>query len=343
MPGKTFRVAIVGAGTLKGKELAEVLPEIPMPIADTKLLDDDDSLGQLEAVGGEVTFVQSVSRDNFDNIDFAFFASNAQFTRRNWTLARDAGASVVDLSYALESEKNAKIRAPWIERELGQTPVPELQPGPVVAAHPAAVMLALLLIRAQRVAPVRIAVATVFEPASEYGRAGMDELHEQTVNLLSLKEMPKQVFDIQVAFNLITGLGEESTALPLESTERRMLEHYRQIVSGNVPAPSLTLVQAPVFHGYAVSLYIELEKAPSVDFAQAIGGDHVVLSESPEDFPNNVSAAGQNDVLVSVRPDLQSPSAFRIWAAADNLRLHALTALECAQRLSATRPKGKVQ
>src|ERR1051325_8176763 len=76
-----FRVAIVGAATLKGKELKDVLEERNFPAVDIKLLDDDESLGQL---------------------------------------AREAGSAIVDLSYALESAPNVPIRAPWIERELGQ-------------------------------------------------------------------------------------------------------------------------------------------------------------------------------------------------------------------------------
>jgi len=41
-----YRVAIVGAATLKGKELADVLSERNFPRRDVKLLDDDESLGQ---------------------------------------------------------------------------------------------------------------------------------------------------------------------------------------------------------------------------------------------------------------------------------------------------------
>jgi aspartate-semialdehyde dehydrogenase len=343
--GEQYRIAIVGSGTLKGKELAEVLSQSALAASEIKLLDDDEGLGQLEAVGEEMTFVQSVSRDNFDNVDFAFFASRQEFTRKHWTLARAAGASIVDLSYALEKEPGATVRAPWIEREVGQVMAPELEPGPVVAAHPAAVVLSLLLIRAQRLAPIRNAIATVLEPASESGRSGMDELHEQTVNLLSFQEMPRKVFDAQLAFNLLGQLGEKSTAAALEETERRIVEHYRRVTGEAVPLmPAVMLAQAPNFHGYIFSIYVELETPQSVaDFSQALSGEHVAVSRLPEETPNNVSVAGQEQVLVSVRQDVQRLNGFWIWAAADNLRVQALTAIECAQRLSAARPKGKVQ
>jgi aspartate-semialdehyde dehydrogenase len=147
--GEQYRIAIVGSSTLKGKELAEVLPEGPLAGSDLILLDDNEALGQLEALGDEMTFVQSVSRDNFDNVDFAFFASRPEFTGKNWTLAKAAGAAIVDLSYGLEKEANATVRSPWMERELGHSVTPELEPGPVIAAHPAAVVVALLMARGE--------------------------------------------------------------------------------------------------------------------------------------------------------------------------------------------------
>src|SRR5207245_4933155 len=106
-------------------------------------------------------------------------------TRSNWKTVQKAGSAIVDLSFALEDVPEAMLRAPWIERQLGQVLTPELQPRPVVIAHPAAVVLALLLLRVQKANAVKRVVATVFEPASEHGQKGMDELHEQTVNLLS--------------------------------------------------------------------------------------------------------------------------------------------------------------
>src|SRR5262249_18837927 len=115
-----FRVAIVGASTLKGRELKDVLEERNFPAVDVRLLDDDESLGQLERVQDEVSFIQPVTRDQLENIDFTFFASDEAFTRANWKLARDAGSAVVDLSYALEDDAAVPVSAPWIQRELGR-------------------------------------------------------------------------------------------------------------------------------------------------------------------------------------------------------------------------------
>jgi aspartate-semialdehyde dehydrogenase len=284
-----------------------------------------------------------VGRDQLEGVDFTFFASDEQFTRKNWRLAREAGSAIVDLSYSLESSDGVPLSSPWIERELGEKPPLKLDQNAVVAAHPAAVTLALLLLRSRNAGTVQRAIATIFEPVSEQGRKGMDELHEQTVNLLSFQQMPKQVFDTQVAFNMLGRYGPEA-GHTLEEAERRITSHFQKLVRDHAQIPALTLVQAPVFHAHTFSIYVELEKNTSAgDFARALAGEHVKLARSPEEAPSNVNVAGKDEILVSVRRDAAHENGFWIWAAVDNLRLAALTAVDCATALAAVRPHGKVQ
>src|SRR4051812_20288116 len=328
MSANLYRVAIVGAGTLKGKELKDTLNQSDFPAVDIKLLDDDESLGQLDAVGDEATFVQAVTAANLTDVKVAFFASDEAFTRKHWAVARDSGALVVDLSYALDNEKDAVLWSPWTSGDTsGRNVASQL----IVPAHPAAVVLALLLERARAVAEMRTSVATIFEPASEHGRRGMDELHQQTINLLSFQPMPTVVYDAQVAFNMLSRYGDNASR-NLDVVERRIADHFQKIASPRVPIPSLMLVQAPIFHGHGFSVYIELEKKAAVgDLAQALAGEHVEIARAGES-PNNVGASGEDNILVSLRRDAQRDNAFWIWAAADNFRIETLTSLAAAKQ-----------
>jgi aspartate-semialdehyde dehydrogenase len=338
-----YRAAIVGAASLKGKEIAEMLNERNFPAVDVRLLDDDEALGQLEAMGDEISFIQSVRAEQFEHVDFTFFASDEECTRKTWKRARDAGSAIVDLSSVLEEEAGATVRSLWVERERGQIAPPDLQPGPCITAHPVAVTLALLLVRAKKAGAIRRVVATVLEPASEHGQRGMDELHQQTVNLLSFQPLPKDVYDAQVAFNMVARYGQKSQPA-LGSVEARILRHYRKIAGDDAPQPSVMLLQGPIFHGHALAIFLEMESSVDVQaLSQVLAGDHVTIPGADDDPPSNVSSAGQPDILLSLKTDPAHPNGIWLWAAADNLRISALTAVECAESMAATRPTGKIQ
>lgn len=335
--GALYKVAIVGAGTLKGRELKEVLEEQSFPAKDVVLLDDEETLGRVESIGEEATFIQSVTRAEFTDFDVIFFASDESFTRKHWQRAKEAGCAVVDLSYALENEAGVQVRSPWLQG----TSV-DLQNTAVMVAHPAATMLALILSRVGRVAGFTNAVINLFEPVSEHGRKGMDELHQQTLNLLSFQPMPTDVFDVQVAFNIVARYGGEARHT-VESAELRILRHLRA-VAPNLQRPALQLLQAPIFHGHVCSVFLQFDRRPGIpDINAALGGDHITVLGGADDSPSNVNIAGQDTVHVWAREDASVENAIWLWAAADNLKIAALSAYEAGMAVAASRPSGKVQ
>jgi aspartate-semialdehyde dehydrogenase len=89
---------------------------------------------------------------------------------------------------------------------------------------------------------------------------------------------------------------------------------------------------------------LEMEKPVAIaDLSQALAGEHVVVSDNPEDAPTNVSAAGQGDILISLASDANHKNGVWLWVTTDNLRISALNAVECAETLTASRPLGQVQ
>jgi aspartate-semialdehyde dehydrogenase len=341
-PFNLFTVALVGGASLKGREVRDVLAERNFPSLKIKLLDEEEALGQLEQVNDELAFVQGVLPEHLEGVDFAFLTAEQPFIEKVWRNVRDSGAEMIDLSYALENHTDAVLRAPWIERELGHTREVALQSRPVVV-HPAAVALALLLWRVQQAVPIQMASAVVCQPASEYGRRGLDELHEQTVSLLSLQPTPTSFFETQVAFNLFTR-PTEAAQPSLADTEARILRHFYAIVEGAVSAPALLLVQAPVFHGYAFAIFVRTASDITAEALEsALAGPHLIVSASPEELPSNVNIPGVEEIRVSVQPDASGGNGFWLFAACDNLRLSANQAVECAEEMVHTRPRGELQ
>jgi hypothetical protein len=79
------------------------------------------------------------------------------------------------------------------------------------------------------------------------------------------------------------------------------------------------------------------------ELSKALIGEHVSLVSGSQEAPNNVNAAGQGDILVSVAPDSSNVNSAWLWIAFDNLRVAATTAVECAEAMAASRPRGQVQ
>ncbi len=340
-----YRIAIAGASTLVGRELKDALSESPLAASSFLLLDEDEVQGQLDQVGDEITFVQAIEPEAFDRVDFTFFCGTEDLTRKHWRDALRAGSTVLDLSGALDQEAGVLVRAPWLGSEAVTA---DLFTPAVVPAHPAALALALVLERLQQAAPVRTTFATLLEPASEFGRAAMDELHQQTVNLLSFQSLPRALYDAQAAYNLLAGMGEGSK-VNLGAVEARVRRHYAALSAGRWPALALQVVHAPVFHGHSFSIAIELERPTEIAaIEEALSGGHLDLVLEDTDSPSNLAATGQNDVLVRLRPEQGARNSNQVsrlwlWAASDNLRLQAQNAVACAQDLRRLRPQGTVQ
>src|SRR5574341_1514656 len=105
-----LRVAIVGATSLKGKEVKQVLEERLFPLRKLTLLDDPEALGQLTEFEGEPALVEAIDAETFTENDVVFFASTADgFTRQNWPQASAGSAAVIDLSHALLDVSEARV------------------------------------------------------------------------------------------------------------------------------------------------------------------------------------------------------------------------------------------
>jgi aspartate-semialdehyde dehydrogenase len=326
-------IVIVGADSLAGRELREILGS--GPLAKRLRLLSGESAESIFSSGGdeEAVVIAPLEEENLEDATVVFLAGDAASSRRAYTITKRMRPApvLVDLSFGLEDLPEARLRSPMVEPPGYQIPPDSLH----VVAQPAAAAVALLLSRLHAVQPVRHSVVEVFEPASERGARGVEELQKQTVNLLSFRQLPQEVFDAQIGFNLLPRYGTAAKE-PLADFEMRIERHLASLlsISGGAPIPSLRLVQAPVFHGYSISAWVEFA-APfgAGDAARALSGAPVEIRSRDEEPATNVGAAGQSGVTISVDPDRNNPRALWFWMVADNLRLAADDAMLVAAGL----------
>ncbi len=329
--GNSLRVAIVGASSLLGKELKQILEDRHFPASDTVLLDESVMAGTLTEAAGEATFIRALDEDSFEGAQFAFFCGALQDAERNRRTAEAAGATVIDLTGSLEAGR-AQARIPSLDFVLPTGPG---EAGAYSSPAAATIIACTVAAGLAKFQPKRVALL-LFAPVSERDQAGIEELEGQTANLLSFRGIEQTVFDAQVAFNLLAGYGPESKA-SLADLRARIAREVVGYLGGRAAVPAIQLVQAPVFYGYAFAAYAEFSPEISHgDLEAAFASLGVKVAKTEDAAPSNVSVAGENEIhLGRIESDPNVAGGVWIWGAVDNLRLAATNAVRIAEELVA--------
>jgi aspartate-semialdehyde dehydrogenase len=336
---EAVRVAIAGAASLRGKELKQCLEESNFPASEIRLLDEEFVAGTLTEAGGEPAVIDTVDEDSFAGARFAFFTGSAGFSARHGNVARRAGATVIDLSGGLVGESGAR---PWIPALDSVLPSPE---GKVVLGEPRSLFVApsapadVAISLCAAFAPIGLnrLVLTFFQPVSERGREGVEELESQVAKLLSFEPIPQSVFDAQVGFNMLSTYGEESSE-KLAGVREAIAGEVRNYLAGRVPMPAIALVQAPVFYSHAFTAYAEFHgSTPVEDVVARLKSVGLKVAAADDPAPTNVSVAGEARPVIGqpeTAPGIET--GIWLWGAADNLRVPATTAIQIAEKLLAS-------
>jgi aspartate-semialdehyde dehydrogenase len=334
-------IAIVGGESLLGKEVRELVEASDLGASVTLIASEESEDTSVITRGQEEPLVMSsLKAADLSSAKAIVLAGSAESSgkvyeqiRKVYEQIRGAAhaAVLIDLSGALEDRPEARLRAPLVEPPDFHAASP-IQ----VIAHPAAIALAMFLIQLQKSAKIARSVVQIFEPASERGQAGLDELHKQTVGLLAFKPLSKDVYDAQISFNMLTQYGSASPH-SLAAIESKIERHLASLLAsaGTVPMPSLRVIQAPVFHGYSISLWIEFETNVDVEtIERGLASSEIDVRGKEHEAPTNVGVAGQSGITVgAIAPDRNQPRACWFWMVADNLRIAAENAVEVAREV----------
>jgi len=324
-------VSIVGGESLIGRELRDLIAGQRLPVR-VNLVGVDEGAMTLTEQAGEPVVITPLDEENLSRSAVVILAGSKASSAKALAGARAGGPTLVDMTYAADQTPSARLRAPMVEPPGYSVPAGAVH----VIAHPAAIALALFLLRLGARFPVRRSSAHIFEPASERGEKGVEEIRQQTVSLLSFKPMPKQIFDAQASFNLLARYGDDAPQ-SLEEVQLRIERHLASLLGGRreAPMPSIRLVHAPVFHGYSISIHVEFKAPPDVRaVADALSSDEVDVRAGDLEPPNNCAMAGQGGIAVgSISPDRNSSKGCWFWVVTDNFRLMAENAVAVARSL----------
>lgn len=323
------RIVIAGASSLLGIELKSLLEESRFAAADFRLVDEELAAGTLTEAAGEAAVIRPVEEDSFDRATIIFFTGSDTFTKTNLPLAQRSGAAIVDLSGALAANSDATVFFTNLELLKPNTSLATMKlfaiPG---AAAMAAASLALSL---AKLGPEHLSFLAL-QPVSESGKKGIEELEQQTGQLLSFQSVGSPVFDTQVGFNLLDRFGPSSKE-NLSAARERLRCEISAILTPTTKIPAVQLIHAPVFYGAAFSLSAKL--TGSADATQLIAAAKSAgFQITPESSPSNLSAAGESLIqLAAPDKDSSAQDVWWFWGVAENIRLPAFNAVKLAEKL----------
>lgn len=319
-------VSIVGSSSPLGKELRELIETSAFPLGRLSLLETEEYAGLLQEFAGEIRITQIISPGSFQDTDIAFFACSPEIIQAY----ASSGSAFPDLTIDLTQTGRAGVL--FLK---GVTDSARLQgPGYYVNPHPLAISLGRVLAQMHPALGVESVSVTALCPASERGSAGINELQEQTVELLNFQSVESKVFRGQLAFNLLAEI--ESS----RQTEQLVGKQLSELLGGSLPPVSIAAVQAPVFHSHACSVFLKLSRAASAtEIAACLSEPRSGLIVHKEEglSPSPVTVVGSDAVqIVRIVTNPALPSECFLWLVSDNLRIAASNALQIAESLMLT-------
>ncbi len=345
-----YRVAVVGASSLLGKELVAILEQGRFPLSRLLTFEADDAEPELPIIdlNADSSGIVEDNQIGEGELDFAFLAARVRELPAFLKSWRQQGAAakclVIDVlgeglgedgdSPAPQKFEDNLIGIPFLDRRFPVPGVHSAAGSLHVSPHPAVIVVSSLLLRLAERFPLKSVVAQVFVPASEAGSRGVEELQKQTVNILSFQKIPSQVFGAQLAFNLLPRLGKSGSG-DLAGLAGLLHHQLRQYLGGRVPLPAMRVIQVPAFYSVGASVYVETaERVQAEAAAAALAGERIKVRRASLDAPTQVEVTGSSDVLVdAISTDAGHPNGLWIWAVADNLHLAAANAVELAASL----------
>jgi aspartate-semialdehyde dehydrogenase len=142
------------------------------------------------------------------------------------------------------------------------------------------------------------------------------------------------LFDRQLAFNLLSRLGEEAQERLID-VEEVISSQLRILLEGTCSLPALTLIQAPIFHSHSFSIFVGMDQKLQVsDVERLLDSEKLTVIQTADEPPSPVQVAGSDTIHIGgIKRDFLNPNGFWFWAVSDNLRLAAINAVAAAESI----------
>src|SRR3954471_5580132 len=331
-----YRMVVVGATGNVGREMLNILAEREFPLDDVAAVASPRSTGDLIDFGdsGRELRVANIEHFDFAGWDMALFAAGSAVSKAFASKAAAAGCTVIDNSSFFRMDPDVPLIVPEVNAHaIDGYRRKNIIANPICSTAQMVVALKPL----HDFATIKRVVVATYQSVSGAGKAGMDELFEQSRNIFVGDPAEPKKFTKQIAFNVIphidSFLDDGST-----KEEWKMVVETKKILDPKIKLTA-TCVRVPVFVGHSEAVNIEFEKEISAAEARSVlrEAPGIMLIDKHEDggYVTPIECVGEYATYVSrVREDSTVENGLSLWCVSDNLRKGAaLNAVQIAELL----------
>ena len=322
MTEKKYNIAIAGATGLVGETMLSILEQINFPFKKVYVLASSRSSGKTISFKGDDLIVQELETFNFDKVDIGLFSPGASVSAVHAPRAVDAGCIVIDNTSQFRYDDDV----PLVVTEINPHVISGYKKKGIIANPNCSTIQMLVALKPiyDAVGIERINVCT-YQAVSGTGKEAIDELANQSINIMNAKDIESSVYSKQIAFNVIPHIDEfQSNKYTKE--EMKMVWETKKIFEDDSILVNPTAVRVPVFYGHSEAIHIETKEKIGAESAKELlkkmPGVTVIDEQKDGGYPTAVTeAAGENPVFVGrIREDISHPRGLNMWVVSDNVR-----------------------
>ena len=330
-----YVVAILGATGAVGQEMLKILAERKFPVRELRLLASGRSAGKAITYEGQTYTVEEATPGAFQGVDIVLASAGASISERLAPAAVAAGAVVIDNTSHFRMHADVPLVVPEVNAH-------DLDWHKGVIANPncSTAPLVVVLNALRQLAPLERVVVSTYQSVSGAGKEAMDELRDQTADVLAGRPAKAEHIVHPIAFNLVPAIDAFLEG-GYTKEEMKVTNESRKILGEPDLRVTATAVRVPVYVCHSESVNIEFQRPVSPVAARAAlaAAPGVTLMDDPahDVYPRPRELTGTDDTYVGrIRGDVSHPNALNLWLVADNLRKGAaLNAVQIAEAMVA--------
>ena len=321
--------AIIGASGNVGRKTIEILEKSNLPFKELFLVASPKSAGKKIKFRDKEIEIENLEDYNFSKANITFFAAGGKISEK-WALIAAKKTIVIDNSSYFRMQKDVPLVVPEVNPEA-------LKNHKNIISNPncSTIQMVLALKPLHDKFKIRRVIVSTYQAVSGAGKASMDELSEQTENVLKGKKIEPKNFSKQIAFNLIPHIDEfDKDGYTKE--ELKMTNETKKILDESIELTA-TCVRIPVLVSHSESVNIEFEKPYTLekvrDVLSKADGCEVIDRRENGGYSTPFEAAGSDETFISrIREDKTKKNSLNLWIVSDNLlRGAALNSVEIAE------------